>query len=67
MTPALAEVTGRLAADLPQQAALDMLAERFGVTRAVEAYRRVVAELPARHNRNGEADSRELKRTSLRH
>lgn len=45
MTPALAEVTGRLAADLPQQAARDMLAERFGVTPSVEAYRRVVAEL----------------------
>ncbi len=45
MTPALAEVTGRLAADLPQQAARDMLAERFGVTPSVEAYRRVVADL----------------------
>jgi len=45
MTPALAEVTGRLAADLPQQAARDMLAERFGVTPSVEAYRRVIAEL----------------------
>jgi hypothetical protein len=45
MTPALAEVTGRLAADLPQQAARDMLAQRFGVTPSVEAYRRVVADL----------------------
>lgn len=45
MSPALAEVTGRLAADLPQQAARDMLAERFSVTPAVEAYRRVVADL----------------------
>jgi hypothetical protein len=45
MTPALAEVTGRLAADLPQQATRDMLAERFSVTPSVEAYRRVVAEL----------------------
>ena len=45
MTPALAEVTGRLAADLPQQAARDMLTERFGFTMSVEAYRRVVAEL----------------------
>lgn len=45
MTPALAEVTGRLAADLPQQAARDMLGERFGVTPSVEAYRRVVADL----------------------
>lgn len=45
MTPALAEVTGRLAADLPQQAARDMLSERFSVTPSVEAYRRVVADL----------------------
>ncbi len=45
MSPALAEVTGRLAADLPQQAARDMLAERFSVTPSVEAYRRVVADL----------------------
>lgn len=45
MSPALAEVTGRLAADLPQQAARDMLTERFSVTPSVEAYRRVVAEL----------------------
>lgn len=45
MTPALAEVTGRLAADLPQQAALDMLEERFTARPSVEAYRRVVAEL----------------------
>jgi hypothetical protein len=45
MTGALAEVTGRLAADLPQQAALDMLAERFAVRPSVEAYRRVVADL----------------------
>lgn len=45
VTPALAEVTGRLAADLPQQAARDMLTERFGITLSVEAYRRVVADL----------------------
>jgi len=45
MTPALAEVVGRLAADLPQQAALDMLAERFAVRPGVEGYRRTVAEL----------------------
>lgn len=45
MTPALAEVTGRLAADLPQQAAREMLAERFSATPSVEAYRRVVADL----------------------
>jgi hypothetical protein len=45
VTPALAEVTGRLAADLPQQAALAMLRERFAVSPSVEAYRRVVADL----------------------
>jgi hypothetical protein len=45
MTPALAEVTARLAADLPQQATLDVLAERFAVRPSVEAYRRVVADL----------------------
>ena len=45
MTPALAEVTGRLAADLPQQAALAMLHERFAIKPSVEAYRRVVADL----------------------
>jgi hypothetical protein len=45
MTPALVEVVGRLAADLPQQAALDMLAERFAVRPSVEAYRRTVAQL----------------------
>lgn len=45
MTPALAEVTGRLAADLPQQAARDMLTERFSVAPAVGAYRRAVADL----------------------
>ena len=45
MTPALVEVTGRLAADLPQQAARNMLAERFSVAPSVEAYRRVVADL----------------------
>jgi len=45
MTSALAEVTGRLAADLPQQAARDMLTERFSIAPSVEAYRRVVAEL----------------------
>ncbi len=45
MTPALAEVTGRLAADLPQQPTLDMISERFGVRPSVEAYRRVIADL----------------------
>jgi hypothetical protein len=45
MTGPLAEVTGRLAADMPQQAALNMLHERFAVRPSVEAYRRVVADL----------------------
>ena len=48
MTPALAEVTGRLAADMPQQAALDMLAERFSVRPGVAAYRRIVADIAGR-------------------
>lgn len=48
MTPALAEVTGRLAADMPQQAALDMLAERFAVRPGVAAYRRIVADIAGR-------------------
>ena len=37
MTPALAEVTGRLAADMTQQATLDMLQERFEVRPGVAA------------------------------
>lgn len=45
MTPALAEVTGRLAADMPQQATLDILAERFAVRPGVDAYRRVIADI----------------------
>lgn len=45
MTPALAEVTGRLAADMTQQATLDMLDERFTVRPGVEAYRRIVADI----------------------
>lgn len=45
MTPALAEVTGRLAADMTQQAALDMLAERFAVRPGVAAYRRIVWDI----------------------
>jgi hypothetical protein len=45
MTPALAEVTGRLAADMPQQATLDILAERFAVRPGVAAYRRVIADI----------------------
>lgn len=45
MTPALAEVTGRLAADMPQQAAMDMISERFAVGLSVDGYRRVVTDL----------------------
>lgn len=45
MTPALAEVVGRLAADLPQQAVLEMLRERFAITPGVETLRRVVCDL----------------------
>ncbi len=45
MTPALADVTGRLAADMPQQAVLGMLHERFAVKPSVDAYRRVVADI----------------------
>lgn len=45
MTPALTETTGRLAADLPQQAARNLLTERFSVTPSVDAYRRVITDL----------------------
>jgi hypothetical protein len=45
MTPALAEVTGRLAADMTQSAARDMLRERFGSTPGVAAYRDIIADI----------------------
>lgn len=45
MTPALSEVVGRLAADLPQQAVLDVLRERFAVTPGVATLRKVVRDL----------------------
>ncbi len=45
LTPALAEVTGRLAADMPQQPVLDMLSERFNVRPGVTAYRRIIADI----------------------
>ncbi len=48
MTPALAEVTGRLAADMTQQAALELLWERFKVRPGVAAYRRVIADIASR-------------------
>jgi len=45
MTPALAEVVGRLTADLPQQAVLDVLRERFAVAPGVATLRKVVRDL----------------------
>lgn len=44
-SPALAEVIGRLAAELPQQAAIEQIAERFDVRMSVDAYRRSVDEV----------------------
>jgi hypothetical protein len=48
MTPALAEATGRLAADMPQQAVLETLRERFNITPGVGTLRRVVSDLAER-------------------
>lgn len=48
MTPAAAEATGRLAADMPQQAMLAMLQERFAITPGVATVRRVVQDLAER-------------------
>lgn len=45
VTPALGDVVGRLSADLPQQAVLEMLRERFAVTPGVATLRRVVRDL----------------------
>ncbi len=45
MTPATVEVVGRLAADLPQQAVLEVLRERFAITPGVATLRRVVSDL----------------------
>jgi hypothetical protein len=45
MTPAAAEATGRLAADLPQQAVLEALRERFAIMPGVATVRRVVSAL----------------------
>jgi hypothetical protein len=39
LSPALAEVIGRLAAEMPQQAAIKHIAERFEVKMSVDAYR----------------------------
>lgn len=48
MTPAAAEVTGRLVADMPQQATLDTLQERFGITPGVGTLRRITKDLGER-------------------
>jgi hypothetical protein len=45
MTPALSEVVGRLAADLPQQAVLEMLRERFSISPGIATLRKVIADL----------------------
>lgn len=45
MTPALTEVIGRLAADLPQQAVLEVLRERFSIGPGVATLRKVIADL----------------------
>lgn len=45
MTPALTDVVGRLAADLPQEAVREVLQERFSVTPGVATVRRVVGDL----------------------
>ena len=48
MTPAVAEVTGRLLADMPQQATLETLQQRFGITPGVGTLRRVTEDLGGR-------------------
>lgn len=48
MTPATTEVTGRLAADMPQQATLETLDERFGIRPGVGTLRRVIDDLGQR-------------------
>lgn len=45
MTPAVVEVVGRLTADLPQQAVLEVLRERFAITPGVATLRKVVRDL----------------------
>jgi hypothetical protein len=42
LSPALADVVGRLAAEMPQQAVIEQIAERFDVRISVDAYRRYV-------------------------
>jgi len=45
VSPGVAHKLGRLAADLPQQPALQQLEEQFGVQLSVEAYRRIMGRL----------------------
>lgn len=45
ITPAVAEVAGRLSADLPQLAVLDVLEERFSIRPGVGTLRRVITDL----------------------
>ncbi len=45
VTPGVAEVTGRLAADMPQSAVLAVLEERFSIRPGVGTLRRVIADL----------------------
>jgi hypothetical protein len=45
VSPGLAHRLGRLAADLPQQSALEQLREQFNVKLSVDAYRRIVDDL----------------------
>lgn len=45
VSPGVAHKLGRLAADLPQQPALEQLREQFNVSLSVDAYRRVVEHL----------------------
>ena len=45
VSPGVAHKMGRLAADLPQQPALQQLREQFGITLSVEAYRRIVQHI----------------------
>lgn len=48
LTPAVAEVTGRLAAEMPQQATIETLSERFGISPGVGTLRRVIDDLGQR-------------------
>ena len=48
MSPALTEVVGRLAADLPQQAVLEILHERFLIQPGVATLRKAIADLASK-------------------